>query len=151
MGGYPRILLACVQDERHRWYVVASTTTTVYTRHPIPVARPAKGLVREEVSCPACGTPLLLRVFSPGLTWRWRLYWLGAVLAGAAVAAFAIAGLVALDQADDTSSPGSMLLLFLTSVVGMGTLVVGGVFLRHEDGVRLPGFLGDERHRLRRW
>ena len=149
-GEYPRVRLACIHSERHREYILVSTTTTRYSLSHIPVSRPATGAVEAAVACDSCESRLRVRVFSPALRRRWKLAWFGLFLLGALLTTAATLRLIAWDTLD-VLAPVPYVLLLLTNALGLGGVVVGTLFLFTEDGVRLPSFWGDASHRLRRW
>ncbi len=83
VGDYPRVRLAHVHSETSLELVVFSSTTTRYSLHPLPVRRPASGVVEDVVSCGSCGTTVKIRVFSPRLRWQLKLCWFSVFLIGA--------------------------------------------------------------------
>jgi hypothetical protein len=149
-GEYPQVRLACVHGERHREYLVMSTTTIRYSLSDIPVPRPTTGVVEATVACGSCERRLRVRVFSPGLCRRWKLTWFGLLLLGALIATPSTIRLLALDALGDADPPRYVLPM-LATVLGLGGVVVGALFLFAEDGVRLASLWGDAGHRLRRW
>jgi hypothetical protein len=149
-GEYPRVRLACVHSERHREYIVMSTTTLRYALSDIPVSRPATGVVEAAVACGSCESRLRVRVFSPAGRRRWKLAWFGLFLLGALIATPSTLRLIALDTLDEPATL-PYVLPALSNVLGLGGVVVGALFFFTEDGVRLTSFWGDAGHRLRRW
>ncbi|WP_410655751.1 hypothetical protein [Amycolatopsis sp. lyj-112] len=139
MGEYPQVRLAWIRSERHREYIVISTTTTRYSLSDIVVSRPATGAVEAAVACGSCESPLRVRV--------WKLAWFGPFLLVAMIATAAIIRLSALDALDD-STPRPYVLL-LANALGLGWVGLGNPVT--EDGARLSSYWIDAGRRLRRW